>query len=202
MTEQPSERNNLIMGIDQSFTSCGVVILDESGEVVVAQIIKSDKRMSDFQRSWTIFNEISKLSHRYSIKNVAIEGLAFGKFGNATRSLAILQGVLVTNLLYLKRVEERENNIERVEIVTPSCLKKFATGKGKATKKDMIAHVPQELVASWKRDWSSKSVDDLADAYFLAKYFRNKLNVTDTCTDKEYVSSQTAKTLIRLLPKN
>jgi len=158
-----------VMGIDQSFTSCGVVVLDEKSGVVRAKIIKSDKTKTDFERSWTIFKEIYALAQECNVKTIAIEGLAFGKFGNATRSLAILQGVLVTNLLYLKMLDGKENRTTKVEIITPSRLKKFATNNGKATKKEMISAVPGDLALEWKKVWKSKGVEDLADAYFLAK---------------------------------
>lgn len=167
-----ASKSPLFMGIDQSFTSCGVVIVNDEGIIIQSKIIKTSKESTDFKRSWDIFKEIFELVHKFAIKHIAIEGLAFGKFGNATRSLAILQGVLGTNLLYLRNLDTLNNSVENVEIVTPSCLKKFATGNGKATKKDMIDKVPEDALKVWKEQWKTKPIEDLADAYFLAMYLR------------------------------
>lgn len=169
--------SNYIMGIDQSFTSCGVVILDpyDPLKLVASKIITSDKTLTVYERSWHIFKEIFQLVKEFSVEHIAIEGLAFGKCGNATRSLAILQGVLITNLLYLNELEKQANPVKKVEIVTPSCLKKYATGKGKATKKEMIEKVPPEILTFWTSKWKRQSLNDLSDAYFLAQYLKKLL---------------------------
>ena len=159
------------MGIDQSFTSTGIVILNRFGTVIFTEIIQTDKKLSDFQRSWNIFYRIYHIIQQYGIKYIGIEGLAFGKFGNATRSLAILQGVLVTNLLYLKELGSTITSVDtNVEIITPTTLKKFATGAGRADKTAVIKNIPDYILKRWREQYHAKCINDLADAYFLAKY--------------------------------
>ena len=175
------------MGLDQSYTSSGLVVVDRFGQIVASEICHSKKGETDFQRSWSLYLNILKLVQKHKIKYLAIEGLAFGKFGNATRSLAILQGVLVTNLLYLSG-DTYCSGLEKVEIVTPSALKKYATGNGRADKKQMIKHVPVGILNSWRAEFPEKSINDLADAYFLAK--------------KCHTMFMQTKTLIVLRPKS
>jgi len=185
----------VFMGLDQSYTSSGVVIIDQNGQVLVSEVFRSRQGESDFQRSWSLYSDILNLVQKYQVKYLTIEGLAFGKFGNATRSLAILQGVLITNLQYLKG-ETYDSGLEKIEVITPSALKKFATGNGRADKKLMISHVPSYLLSEWRTKFAGKSIDDLADAYFLARKCQTIFSIINQET-----KSKSTKTLLILRQK-
>ena len=60
-------------------------------------------------------------------------------------------------------------------------IKKFATNNGKATKEDMIAAVNGNHIKSIRREIPEHSVNDVADAYHLARMTRDILN-----TNKDY----------------
>jgi Holliday junction resolvasome RuvABC endonuclease subunit len=99
---------------------------------------------------------------------IALEGLAFGMTGNATRDLAGLQFSIITVARYIDLIN--------IEIVTPLSVKKFATDNGKAKKEDMIAALPI-LVGDMFRERGFKKTTglaDLADAYFIAKFIQHK----------------------------
>jgi len=163
------------MGVDQSFNSCGIAVIDRDGKLVHSQVIGSDKRQSVYQRSWSILKEIEKIIVERGVRHVAIEGLAMAMSGNATRSLAILQGVIVTNLNYNP---PSGHPLDPVRIVAPTSLKKFATGSGKAGKADVIAALPIEIRLTWSLH-HRQSLDDLADAYFLATHLRQSVTHPD-----------------------
>ena len=157
------------LGIDQSFTSCGIIILDDNSNLLHYQIITSNPLNSIYQRSWYISEEINKIIVDYNVDYIGIEGLAMSMCGNATRSLAILQGVIISNILFNPPVGHRLKNC-CLDIITPLQLKKFATGNGKASKRDVIKAVPANIIEQWQFPKSSHS--DLADAYFISKYIK------------------------------
>lgn len=159
----------MLMGIDQSFTGCGVVVLDKDGKLIESALYVTDKKLSVFERSWDLFCQLFQLAVKHQITHIAIEGLAFAMKGNATRSLAILQGVLVTNLQYLKEFQGNANPIISVELVSPLSLKKQTTGNGKSNKEEMIKATPEEILIDWKKQFPAKQINNLADAYHLAK---------------------------------
>lgn len=158
------------LGIDQSFTSTGVTVLDQSGNLIHSAIIKSIPSNSHFKRAWDILKAIEKIILDYQINHIAIEGLALAKIGNATRSLAILQGILVANLQYNPPSNHKLSTNE-ILIVAPRCLKKFATGKGTAKKAEMIAALPDQI-KNQMGSQSKSTLSDLADAYHLANYLK------------------------------
>lgn len=85
-----------------------------------------------------------------------IEGLAFRSVGSKAKTLAGLHFIVTCNLIELQY---------EVKIVYPSTLKKFATGKGNASKQEMEHCTPSEILDQFK----CKKIDDLVDAYWLAK---------------------------------
>ena len=62
-------------------------------------------------------------------------------------------------------------------------IKKFATDNGKATKEDMIAAVNGNHMKSIRREIPEHSVNDVADAYHLAKMARDLIY-----NDRDYTS--------------
>lgn len=56
-------------------------------------------------------------------------------------------------------------------LVPPTIHKKNQTGSGRAKKEDMIESLPSNVADSFYK--TSKKIDDLADAYSLAKFISN-----------------------------
>jgi Holliday junction resolvasome RuvABC endonuclease subunit len=157
----------IYLGVDQSYTSSGIVIFDvnlETTTVIHTEIFKTPKEMDIYQRAWKISMHIVDLCIKHSVQFVAIEGLAFGMRGDATRDLAGLQFTIITQLMC-------EHNIP-VTVITPKSLKKFATDNGKATKKDMINALPPEVLEVFKGQGYklTTGLADLADSYFLGSF--------------------------------
>jgi len=151
------------LGIDQSYTHTGMVLLDNS-KLEYFNIISSDKNDDIFYRSWWIANTISDIVLSLNPDYVTIEGLSFGSRGNQTRNLSGLQFSIINKL--------RFDNKFIVHIVAPPTLKKFATGNGKCDKNLMISSLPENVLTSFKEENYKKStgLTDLADAYWLAKW--------------------------------
>jgi len=151
-----------VMGIDQSFTSSGIIILNND-DIIYAECFRTNKKNNRFNRAYEITVHITQLIAKYDPDIIAIEGLAFSMRGNATRDLAGLQFVIVT---YLQEVLNTE-----VDIIAPLTVKKFATGSGNAKKEDMISHLPEDALDLFLATGVKKTTGlaDLADAYWIAK---------------------------------
>lgn len=153
------------LGIDQSYTCTGYVLVDESGAMYKFGTFKTNKEKDIYARALELADFIKKIVKDNGIKDVRIEGLAFGIRGDATRDLAGLQFTVITGL----RAADPE---VKVTVIPPTSLKKFATGTGKSDKAAMMTAVPTEVMdqfvtAKYKK---SSGLADLADAYWLAKF--------------------------------
>lgn len=160
------------IGIDQSYTSSGVVILDGTGNVVDIRRFVSAKALDMFGRAEQVANFVADTIIEVGADKVAIEGLAFGIRGSATRDLAGLQYMIVCTV--------RRRTGKECKIIAPLTLKKFATGSGKASKKDMVAAIPEADVTYMREVKGLKTttgLTDVADAYFLAKYIHQEQSV-------------------------
>lgn len=153
------------LGIDQSYTCTGYVLVDESGEMYKFGTFKTTKESDIYARSIELAEFITKLVKDNNVKDVRIEGLAFGGSGDATRNLAGLQFVVITNL----RTAHPDT---KVTIIAPTSLKKFATGSGKSDKLAMISSVPEKVMDEFVTAKLKKSsgLADVTDAYWLAKF--------------------------------
>ena len=154
-----------ILGVDQSYTSSGLVVFDTvTDDVMHFELFKTNKEEDVFKRAWLISHHILRVCGDMEIDKVAIEGLAFGMRGDATRDLAGLQFAIVMQLRYAGGLD--------VTIVSPKSLKLFATKSGKADKQQMIDSVPADILEKFKASGAKKTTGlaDLVDAYYLAKY--------------------------------
>lgn len=157
----------VFLGVDQSYSSCAWVLTDESKQMKEFGVIKSDKTQDTFVRALNISLALSKVVTEYNVTNFHIEGLAFAMRGDATRDLA---GLLFTIMAVLNL-----NHTDLVkQMVPPTSLKKFATGSGKADKKEMISALPEDVRLSFTDKGFKKTtgLTDLADAYWLSRYGR------------------------------
>jgi len=153
------------LGIDQSYTSSGFVVKDESGAVVEFGTFKSARAMDVYDRAAAVAGFIVDKAIEHGVKCVNIEGLAFGIRGDATRDLAGLLFTIVTTL-------RRRTSDVTLLVVPPTSLKKFATGSGKSDKAAMISSVPQHVLdrfidAKYKK---TTGLADICDAYWLSSF--------------------------------
>lgn len=157
----------IYLGIDQSYTSSGIVVI-EGDNLVHVSVYKTPKTEDVFLRSWEISEHILEVIKTYKVDSVAIEGLAFGIRGNATRDLAGLQFSIVNKVRFIAQ--------KPIVIIPPLTLKKFATRDGKAKKKDMMAAVPDDVMSFMKSCGYkvTTGLTDLSDAYFLAKHIQSQ----------------------------
>lgn len=155
-----------VIAVDQSFSSSGIVVLDEEGDVEFAERYVSDNNDDIFSRAWEISTSIAETRREHKCSVCVVEGLAFGAFGDATRNLAGLQFVIYSVMKFIEGCD--------VEIVVPGTVKKFATGSGKATKQEMIENLPEHVLDYFKSLGVKKTtgLSDLADAYWIGKYFQ------------------------------
>ena len=137
-----------VCGIDASLTSTGIaaMIYGELDNVITTRSIKSNKKGTD--RLIEIREEVYKSV--FGADLVLIESYAFAR-PNQSHQIGELGGVL--------RVMFAENNLKVLE-VAPSQLKKFATGKGTASK--------EEIAVSAYKKWGIECrTNDETDAAVL-----------------------------------
>lgn len=151
-----------ILAIDQSFTSSGVVLL-EDGIMTHAELFKSNNELDTFARVWEITSRLRLIVARFAPDIVALEGLAFSKFGNATRDLAGLQYSIVTCIRYIDE--------KNVVIIPPNTVKKVATGNGQAKKDQMYDALPHDTKEYFIKMGAKKTkgLYDLSDAYWIGQ---------------------------------
>lgn len=157
------------IGIDQSYTSTGFVVLDEQKNLIDCNILSTPKTDDIFKRAWELSEAIITGISKYPDAKLAIEGLAFSMRGNATRDLAGLQFSIITKINFILNRD--------ITIVAPPTLKKSATGSGKASKEEMIDALPKDIleVFTKEKNWKkSIGLTDVTDAYFLARYLIDK----------------------------
>jgi len=161
------------MSVDQSITCTGVCIFEDE-KLIHFECIKTTNDESNVARISYIASRLLDLFNEYKCDDFVTESLAYGSIGDATRNLA--------GLLFAIEVKLYEQlGIDTVPKVTPTSVKKFATGYGgsakkKVTKKDMMAALPEDVYndfynAGYLR---SKGLADLADAYFIGLYYIDK----------------------------
>lgn len=178
------------IGLDLSINSTGICIYDNESKGTKYYIIGSkftrktlnssqdiitfikysktdiDKQSSyhikEFYKTYNIYNivdEIEKIIKIYKPSIATIEGVSFQSNGSV---------IDLAGLNYMVRKILIDNNIG-IYIVPPTQNKKFATGNGQAEKDVMISAWKKAEPKTEKIPGYIK-VDDLADAYFLARY--------------------------------
>jgi crossover junction endodeoxyribonuclease RuvC len=147
----------VIIGLDLSLTSSGVVVLVDGG-IVHKETITSKPNTNGYYgeiaRLLDIVSRISTLVYRHAPTIVAIEGMAF----MAKNTTALVQ---LSALNYFIRRELFISGIPFI-IVAPPTLKKFITGHGNAQKDHMMLEI-------YKRYNETLLDNNQADAYALAQ---------------------------------
>lgn len=151
-----------ILAIDQSYTSTGLIVFTNN-EVTHAEIVRSNPSRDIYERAWDICNFVATKADEFLPDIIGLEGLAFSKFGNATRDLAGLQFTMITLLRFIKKY--------RIVIVPPNTVKKIATGRGNAKKEELFKTLPEEIKDKFKEMGAlkTKGLYDLTDAYWIGK---------------------------------
>lgn len=149
---------SVFLGIDQSYTSTGWVVVDVAGRIKGDGVIVTTNERTIFERSRDVATQIGEVIARFQPTTVAIEGLSFGSFGNTARDLAGLQFTII-NL----------NANTPFQVVAPTAVKKFATGSGKASKQEMLEATPTHVLRHFRSRYKNTTgLFDVVDAYWIA----------------------------------
>lgn len=151
------------MGLDLSLTSTGFAyISDNAFEQEYYGAFKT--KLKGHSRLKWILASIKEKIRESKPAVIVIEGFSFGSIGRGVTGLAELRGVVDAVIDdYIG-----EDEFARVIHVSPSSIKKFTTGYGRASKEDMVAAVNKELNLSL-----TLKENDAADALALALYGRH-----------------------------
>ena len=158
-----------VLAIDQSFTCTGFVVL-RSSQVLHAEKFVTDKTKDIFERAWDVVEKAAEICRDYEPDIIAMEGLAFGGKGNATRDLAGLQFVIATRMRFVHGID--------VKIVAPGTVKKLATGKGNSPKTMLLDSLPKDVHEMFLELGVRKTTGllDLTDAYWIGRTVEEILN--------------------------
>lgn len=151
-----------VMGIDQSYRSSGIVILEDD-EIIHCEKYATVTEDDVYNRAHQLATHISLMYSKYQPDRVAFEGLSFGSTGNVTRDLG---GLLFTAILFLRHKHGADP-----QVIPPPTVKKIATGKGNSKKEAVIDALPSKVRAEFDALGVKKTTGlaDLADAYWIAK---------------------------------
>lgn len=148
-------------GLDVSLRGTGVCILDENGEVSYENIIRTFPKDQLEYRFAYIMDELHVVVTSKP-KMVFIEDLSYGSKGRGAYQLSGIHYMVRTFILYANDME--------FEVIQPTVLKQYITGKGNSNKEMMIECVNKKYGKCYRYNKTkSKSEDDLADAYGLAR---------------------------------
>ncbi len=145
------------IGIDASYTSTGLIVLDEDCKIIKQTTFKFNKKELDTEDRLHLVKEelvnyVLNMHKNHQIK-VCIEGPSFHSKGR----YVLQMGALNFFIRYFFRIGG-----VCYKVLTPSELKKYVTGKGNSSK-DLI------LLKVYKK-WGVEFQDhNLADSYGLAR---------------------------------
>lgn len=150
-----------LLAVDQSFTSCGLIVMEDKKVIHLERFVTDKETLDIFARAFQVAVRVDELAAGFNVDFIALEGLAFSKFGDATRDLAGLQFTIVVCV--------RELHGRSIEIIPPNTVKKVATGKGNAKKEDMYETLPPEVknLIDAKKYKKTTGRYDLTDAYWI-----------------------------------
>ena len=175
---------SLIAAFDLSLNSSGVCIIDiDRGSPVHYESISSD--LSDIERLCYNYNRYLNILSTYrDIEYIAYEEQKsqMRYSYSAGNILPLAENAGVFKLAVYHSLPHFTTPPVVIGIPAQD-IKKFATNNGKATKEDMIAAVNGNHIKSIRRDIPEHSVNDVADAYHLAKMVKDMVS-----NEKDYSS--------------
>jgi len=148
----------LYIGVDPSYSSTALIILNPAAEIQAQETYKVNKKGTNTEYRLALIKEklidpIVQLNVDGEIK-VCMEGPSYSSRGSHVLQMGALN-YFIRYWFYIHKVD--------YTVRTPNELKKFVTGKGNC-KKDLIL---LKVFQKWGEEFSC---DDLADAYGLARY--------------------------------
>lgn len=153
----PAYINPCIIGLDLSLTATGVA--HPRGEVEVIRPDKIIKAIDGMARIELIRTRISDMLDALTlVELVVIEGYSYGSHQSYAREMGELGGV-IRNHLYQERVPYLD--------VSPNMLKKIATGKGNASKYEVMQAASKRLNYDGHNDNESDALWLRAIGWFL-----------------------------------
>ena len=122
-----------ILAIDSSlacpaFAVCEVNLTEKSIKVIEVSHLKTDSKKSTGYRLFQIAQHVQEIFEGRGFDAVVIEK-GFNRFAVATQQIQRTVGVLLV-LIY-------RNGIDTVEELSPTSVKKYVTGNGKASKEEL-----------------------------------------------------------------
>lgn len=157
-----------IIGLDLSLTSSGFCLSDNIG--IVKTNTKGAERLS------YVSNFIVELCKENSISIAIIEGYAFSARNSHSHSIGELGGCV--------RMKLWESNIPYIEIA-PTARAKFATGKGNASKSEVVSSVSSKTGLIF----DGSGADDKCDAWILREMCLAKTGMSKYDWTKEQLSA-------------
>ena len=152
----------MVLSLDISIRCTGYCVFDGNKNLIAFGTIKTNNNNSMYERLNHLVKRIRSLVIEHEIEQCAIEAPAYGARGAMSYSLFGVHFFVVWLLNSLRL---------SVAQYTPTSLKKFATGNGRAGKEDMVAALPNEVRQLFVNSNLKKTTGlyDVTDAYFLGK---------------------------------
>jgi crossover junction endodeoxyribonuclease RuvC len=141
-----------VLAIDSSLACPAFAVLefnltDRTVKVVEVTHVKTNSKKSTGYRLWQIYNLAESLLKKYDFDAVVFEK-GFNKFAVATQQIQRTVGMLLFTLY--------RNEIEDIEEIAPTSVKKYITGDGKASK-EKLADALVEYVGEIKYKTNDES---------------------------------------------
>jgi len=162
--------DTLSIGIDQSLSITGIVVLDTStiqcNEMIDHKLIITDKQsfIDNYDRTDFISNVITtyvtSYYRQYSDVIVNVEGLSFNSNGRGKSDLAGLLHLIISKL--------RNQCVTNVHIRAIGSIKKHHTRNGHADKFEMFEALPEGVKKIFNTYGKTRGRYDLTDAYATA----------------------------------
>lgn len=158
--------SSVYVGVDPSISNSGISVIDDTGQLVDCLNGRVAYHKGYRRPEYNILHYqlqvdcIASFLRKFDVKAVAWEGYSLGSHGLIAQ-LAEFGGMLKSALFNATGIVPY--------IVAPSSLKKFATGNGRAEKKDVMAQAAKESSAIADMG-KLQLTSDVCDAFFLAKY--------------------------------
>jgi crossover junction endodeoxyribonuclease RuvC len=155
MTKPSVDKNQkLFCGLDLSLTATGIIVLNQSGQVIHKAVLKS--KLKDMERLQYIRNEIAAVYKQYDISFTCLEGYSMGSRSGQAFSIGELGGIIKLFLWGRKH---------DYHPVPPPQVKKYATKVGNCDKNKVMLAVFKE--------WGFEGKDDNeCDAFVLSHIAR------------------------------
>jgi len=157
-----------VIGIDMSLTSTGVAVADE--QFVIAPATTGVERLHYF------CEEFKKLFESLDSCAAVIEGYSFASRHSQAHSIGELGGVLKLTAFRCG---------VPIVVVPPTSRAKFATGKGNASKSEVVSAISARTGIVWQ----GKGADDKCDAWVLEEIGRMRIGTERFVWPKQNVEA-------------